>query len=373
MVKTGLATGMHYTGMDRLIGTVRGETHQPLVVTYHRVVENFEASAASSIEPMLISAATLQAHLEWLGQYYRFVSLDELADYIDDTPLGGKPVASITFDDGYADVFRNAYPVLKRMGIPFAVFVVSDFVGTNRMHIHDELFLLLSEAVEQWRAPRTRLSALVKEIKQGSPDPAMTLRLGKAQSDPFNLTRVCFEMLSQVENERLIERLRQSIGHAEKYLEEFSPLDWDMLKEMANNGVTIGSHTRTHSLLSCQLSNRVQEEITGSKSVLEERLGIKITHFAYPDGRFNADTVRSVAAAGYRCAYTICRHQDSQYPWLTIPRKVLWENSCLGSFGKFSPSIMSCQVNGIFDPSRNCHQKHEGSAPIGNKIDLQLN
>jgi len=45
-------------------------------------------------------------------------------------------LAAITFDDGYMDFFRNAYPVLKQHGYPSTVFVVSGLVGRENIWDH---------------------------------------------------------------------------------------------------------------------------------------------------------------------------------------------------------------------------------------------
>src|SRR5690606_34436875 len=86
---------------------------------------------------------------DWIGQRYQFVSLDDMATHLKERQRAGnknrdKPIALITFDDGYQDVYLNALPILKRKGIPAGVFVVTDLVGTNRLLLHDELYLLLS-------------------------------------------------------------------------------------------------------------------------------------------------------------------------------------------------------------------------------------
>jgi peptidoglycan/xylan/chitin deacetylase (PgdA/CDA1 family) len=142
-------------------------------------------------------------------------------------------------------------------------------------------------------------------------------------------------------------------------LDEFQPLNWEMLAEMSQAGMTIGSHTRTHALLTSESGSRIREEIDGSRQTLERQLGTPIKHFAYPDGRFDVRTARAVEASGFQFAYTTCRHQLPEYPHFTIPRKLLWENSCMDSLHRFSSAIMKCQVSGTFDRVRGCTQKHD--------------
>ena len=125
--------------------------------------------------------------------------------------------------------------------------------------------------------------------------------------------------------------------------------------------MTIGSHTKSHALLTVEESDRVLQEVLQSKKALENRLGFTPRHFAYPDGRFDVRTAKVVASA-YQYAYTICRHQLSEFPQMTIPRKMLWENSCTTSSRQFSPAVMNCQVHGMFDWISGCGQIHGRAA-----------
>jgi hypothetical protein len=126
----------------------------------------------------------------------------------------------------------------------------------------------------------------------------------------------------------------------------------------------VGSHTRSHALLTNESESKVWEETRGSRRRLEARLGKPIRHFAYPDGRYDEAALRAVANAGYRFGYTTCRHRDEAYPNLTIPRKVLWERSCVDTRGRFSPAIFECQVHAMFDLFSRCRQRHRSAASL---------
>lgn len=79
-------------------------------------------------------------------------------------------------------------------------------------------------------------------------------------------------------------------------------LSADGLRALEDAGFTIGSHTRTHARLSNIPTEAATDEISTSKSRLEDALGKPIEYFAYPYGKFS-DPVRDlVAAAGYRAA-----------------------------------------------------------------------
>jgi hypothetical protein len=92
--------------------------------------------------------------------------------------------------------------------------------------------------------------------------------------------------------------------------------------------------------------------------MLEARLKTPIEHLAYPDGRFDSGTVIATAAAGYRFAYTTCRHRDPAFPLLTLPRRVLWEHASVDARGGFSAAVLDCLVRGVFDRLSPCRQTH---------------
>ena len=128
-IKAGISAALYGTGADKVIGRLVGIRNIPLVICYHRAVEDVAASARSSDAPMLISRRMLERHLDWVGLRFRLVSLEELGSRLESQGTFDQPVAAVTFDDGYSDVYTYAFPLLKRKGIPAAVFVATDLVG----------------------------------------------------------------------------------------------------------------------------------------------------------------------------------------------------------------------------------------------------
>lgn len=77
------------------------------------------------------------------------------------------------------------------------------------------------------------------------------------------------------------------------------------LKELMQTGlVTLGSHTRTHPLLTQTPPEQLKDEVEGSKRDLEAMFGVPMTAFAYPGGEVNAEAVEAVRAAGYEMAFS---------------------------------------------------------------------
>ncbi len=360
LIKTGVAGALHPTGADRLIGKMlTGFRHVPLVICYHRVVEDFRASARSSIPSMLTSRRMLEQHLDWIGSRYRFVTLDEIGTRLESGREFDEPVAAITFDDGYRDAYDHAFPLLQRKGIPAAIFVVSDVVGTSHLQIFDRLYAVLSRAFEEGRHGQRALIRALSGPDVASPPVELKL-IDHLGADPLAAASFLLTVLCRAQIQDLLQALEEEIRLAPDSLEGLRPLTWEMVSRMQRAGVTIGSHTKTHTLLTSESGPVALEEIVGSRDRLQQRLGIPIEHFAYPDGRFDAGVLGMVSEAGYRFAYTICRHRSADRPWLTISRQVLWERSCLNGLGRFSPAVMSCHAHQVFEVTPRCHRNHRG-------------
>lgn len=62
-------------------------------------------------------------------------------------------------------------------------------------------------------------------------------------------------------------------------------MDWEELKEVAENNISIGAHTVRHRILSNLSVAELEKEIVDSKNEIEQRIGKKVISFAYPNGK----------------------------------------------------------------------------------------
>jgi peptidoglycan/xylan/chitin deacetylase (PgdA/CDA1 family) len=304
---------------------------------------------------MLISRQTFEQHLDALARHYQFISLDELAQMMEAGRAAARPLLAVTFDDGYEDVYYNAFPILKRKGIPAAVFVVTSLVGTEQLLLHDKLYFSLMNLFERSQRAQGELERLLNRI--GTP-PSKALELAEQSDSAYEAVRALLVALPQSHLLRLLALLGSTFGPVDSELSDARHMTWEMLQEMQRAGIIIGSHTSTHPMLTNEDATRTSKELEESRKCLENKLGVPIRHVAYPDGRYNFHTLDIAAATGYRYGYGTCQHSDRCYPWLTIPRRVIWERSWADFRGNFSPAVMNCQLNGFFDWAAPCRQQH---------------
>lgn len=82
-------------------------------------------------------------------------------------------------------------------------------------------------------------------------------------------------------------------------------LNWEQVREMNANGITIGSHLCHHLDLRRADVKQCLEELCESKRIICEKISTPCNHFAYPSGWFKPDTVTCVRRAGYESAVTV--------------------------------------------------------------------
>lgn len=353
-MKVALASTITRACRLPVVGALARRQRRPLILGYHRVVEDFAAAARTEMSSMLISVSMFERHLEWLGRRFRFVSLDEIGEHAANGVAFDDPVVAITFDDGYRDVYEHAYPTLKRKGIPAAVFVVTDLVGRDHdWQIHDKLYYLLAKGFARWEAPRRELFGVLADLNIPAGDVLSTRATTRS---PLSTVAALLPSLSQSDVNRVMIHLEAAVGNGACAIPR--SLTWQMIANMRRAGFTIGSHTKTHVSLPMEPPEAAIEELTGSKRALERHLGEPVVHFAYPGGQFTPSIVDTVADAGYRFAYTACPHGDPRHPAVTMERLLLWEGSSIDATGHFSPQVLSCQVHDLWPPARRCERIH---------------
>ncbi len=201
----------------------------------------------------------------------------------------------ITFDDGYLDNYQTAFPILRSHGLHATFFLPTSFIGTTRLPWWDAIAYIVKHS----RKDSFRLNY---------PQPA-EFRLDRARPSAtvFQVLKLCAD--TRITNySPLIDELETACdcprpnGSSERCF-----LDWDEAREMQAAGMTFGSHTHAHEILSGLSAERQLAELTESRAILERELGRTIDILAYPVGRpdtFNADTLAAINQLGYRAAFS---------------------------------------------------------------------
>ncbi len=112
-----------YTGYQYITGS-KSDKKRLTILTYHSINDRIDPDET-------VTPDEFERQLQYIKENYKVISLDEAIEYFqtDFEKISGSVV--ITFDDGYADNYYHAYPLLKKHDFPATIFLISDFVKNS--------------------------------------------------------------------------------------------------------------------------------------------------------------------------------------------------------------------------------------------------
>lgn len=259
-----------------------------LILTYHRFSHNGDGQT--------VSAREFEEHVQYLTTHYRLAPLSLLAKQLRTGQSIAPDTAVITIDDGYRDAYDIALPILRRYKAPATLFIVTDFVDRRAWLWTDKLRFL---------AVQTRVSKLEARINN------QTFQAELNGLDSRMRTAACInaalKKLPDQEKEDALLEIEASLGVNVPELppDDYAAISWDQMRRMEADGVEIGSHTKTHPILTSVSDSRLLSELTESRTRLEAMLGHEIDLLSYPNGNYDGRVQRAAAASGYSCAVTV--------------------------------------------------------------------
>lgn len=230
--------------------------------------------------------------MEYIATHFSVFSLEDAVYMLNQRDIPANAVV-VTFDDGYRDNYINAFPILKRWNIPATIFLTTGAIDSNVVLWHDRVF----SAFRRTQKPFLQLETLGRY-------PLVT-----SQQKLDAQSRVLALLRTVGDEERLwwIDQLVSTLGVEDLKKVPSLMLTWEDVRIMHRAGISFGSHTISHPILSRSHIDDAAKQVSESKRVIEQELGIKINSFAYPSGReadFSATTKALVRDAGYQCAVT---------------------------------------------------------------------
>ena len=251
-----------------------------VLLTYHRVLAERDVRARFVQPGMYVEAGVFERQMRFLRDHFRLISLAELFERWRGEGLdAGRPYCVVTFDDGWLDNYVHAYPVLRRLGIPATIFLPTRFVGTDTWFWPDRLAYVLQA---------------VHGREGGNGDTRWLDHMEKVIAS-----------WKELSDERIEEEVAGLIASAGVSIpRERIVVNWDEVAEMGRSGISFGSHSTTHAILTHVSPDGLPREIDDSLAVIRERSGNDVPVFCYPNGSYSSAVVDRVKAAGYLGAVT---------------------------------------------------------------------
>jgi peptidoglycan/xylan/chitin deacetylase (PgdA/CDA1 family) len=254
----------------RITALRRARQDAGVVLCYHNVVANDgESSGAPGLH---LPLARFERQVCWLARHYTIVPLGQFVRQRGTRT--SRPLAAVTFDDGYGGVFEHAAPLLRRLGIPATVFVVAEAPERTVAFWwdHPDVTRMLTDDLRDgWLRELRGDAAAILSAAHASPVEALPAT--------------------------------------------FRPADWETIRTQANTGIDIGAHSATHRALSTLTDAELAHEVIASRKIIHSKSGIWPEFFAYPYGLSDARVRAVVADAGYVAAFALGNQGDERDRW----------------------------------------------------------
>jgi len=284
------------------------------VLLFHRVLPQRDA-LWDPIDPALFSKT-----IKFIGKNFHVISLNEL---LFERPLSSKPLAAITFDDGYRDFIDYAAPVLDKEKQNASMFVVTDCIDNGLptwTYIVDTLFANTQK--NEWN--NYNMDEFPEEFRK------TTWATKEERVNYCRKFKQHLKWIPSIKREDVIKCLFANFNDVD--IPADTMMNWDEVKQISSAGFDIGSHSVSHPSLSTIADEQsISYELTRSAERIKEKTGISSKVFSYPLGSYDDRTKRLCREAGYKASLAVDKmmYDPTMHDLYAVPRIELYSESWL--------------------------------------------
>ena len=248
-MKTHFSRILEKSGTNMLFSRLnKGRTK---ILLYHSIVKKELFNATRDSSDQCLTDEEFEKQMRYLNEHCNVISLDDFFNAKQDR---NKLNVVVTFDDGFLNNYTIAYPILKKYNIKATFFITTSFLS--------------GEGVPWF----LRVPNEAKKAIRNLPFEEFEKRVNSFNYDPNDY---------------------------------FQPMDWEHLIELSEDPlISVGSHCKTHYPLTVLPTEKLTDELKGSKEILERKLKKKVDYISYPHGIFNENIIEMTKKSGYKAAIT---------------------------------------------------------------------
>lgn len=263
-----------------------------VILLYHRI-----NNTNYNLFNINVTPDNFDKHIKHLKEQYNVISFEDLK-----YKSIKEPSVIITFDDGYFDNYKNAFPILKKYNIPATIFVTTSGIDSIKEFWWDRLETIffknqkLFDSISFDIFNQTYLFDVSSKLVR--------------QKSFYAAHKLLFNLKPDY-RDQILNNFYDKYS-LEPNIENRTMSSSELLEIYNSKLITIGAHTINHPALKLLSYNEQYNEIQSSKLFLEKLLGTNIDLFAYPFGHkhsFDKVTEEIVEALGFSFSVSTNRAQ----------------------------------------------------------------
>lgn len=248
------------------------------VLCFHQVINDKNIS----YPPLTI--IEFENILKYLVRHYTIISLLDINDELLKKRFN-KPLAIISFDDGYKDFITNALPLVKKYNIKCNLNIVYNAVEKNELIWTQKIHCILEhlfnkDQIFNFEIDEIKYSISKKNIANVSNKMIINLfEKNKSEIEDFIL--------------KLESKVLTNVSFTEL-------LNWNNITTITDY-VSIGSHTISHAAFNNKSTlEHLNEEIIDSKIFIEKKIKKEVEVIALPNSLYNKNVLDVCCLANYK-------------------------------------------------------------------------
>jgi peptidoglycan/xylan/chitin deacetylase (PgdA/CDA1 family) len=304
------------------------------VVTYHGVLPDGYDEFDPQRDGSLVTPQNFREQLRLLKDTYRVVTPEQVRDWLVDGKDLPELAVLLTCDDGLKNGLTDMAPILRDEDLSCLFFVLGSSAAANPEMLWYEKLYLMFLAAPAGTYFFDKMDLRFDLAEPGQRRPVWAKLLPKLSQHP-QAARVEFLEAARVRF-GLPENWNAEATSSEGRRRRFGLLNAHDLRQLVEQGMSIGAHTLTHPVLSKLPSEVAWKEISESRSLLEAVIGKPIWALAYPfgdPGSVSSREMQMAEQAGFECAFmNIGGGFGAQLPRFALPRVHVTADMSLSEF-----------------------------------------
>ena len=224
----------------------------------------------------------------YLKNKFNIVSLNEMFEIHRSKKTVSKKTVALTFDDGYANNFEIAFPILKRHNIPATFYIISKCLTLNP-------YLSWPDMIDLVKKNHKSDISINDHIFRFPRFYNTDLKL-----DLADYLKTCGNDTEEIAY-NLFRQLDCRYTELKKYSELLLLINSKNISKYANEPlIEFGAHSHTHCNMEFLDEDLANHELKISKEIIEAKTGKNVTTFAFPDGSYLPETIKLAKNSGYK-------------------------------------------------------------------------
>lgn len=308
-------------GSGRLAAAERANHDSLTVLCYHRILPPIQRAAYHDPD-LVVTPEVFNLHCKIMAERFTVQPLEVALMRWGAGERPRRPLAAITFDDGYRDNLRYAVPILDQHELRATFFVIAGLMDTDRVPWYDAAGAAWRSLEHTGDAPHG--PANVKEAV------AAAKHMGPAQRMQWVTQLVAAAGYLPFEEEDLIMTSAQ-------------------VRELADAGHEIGSHSMTHPLLPQCDGDTLRREVAESRARLVAVSGQTVRGLCYPNGDYDVRVHQMAVQSGYTYAASMESGVNNPFSFdtLAVRRCFIHQERLANSNGKPCSTLFRMELCGL--------------------------